>query len=163
MDELPLDVVFSKIIDKGSSMNLNKLFSLLIVAIILLAMSPLVLVRIWPLLNDVSTGQTPQYPDIQPQRFEGLTTGVAFDAAMGVVTAMEWEVREANRDQGLIEAVATVPVFRFRDDVTISITQEGTVAVVNLRSRSRVGKSDLGENARRIRRFQAALTARLPR
>ena len=144
-------------------MNLNKLFSALIVGIILLAMSPLVLVRIWPMINDVSTGQTPQYADLQPQRFAGLSTGEAFDAAMDVVAAMEWEIREVNRDQGLIEAVATVPVFRFRDDVTITIAAEAGAAVVNVRSRSRVGKSDLGENARRIRRFQAALAAKLGR
>lgn len=144
-------------------MNLNKLFSALIVAIILFAMSPLVLVRIWPMINDVRTGETPQYADLQPQRFAGLSTGEAFDAAMDVVAAMEWEIREVNRDQGLIEAVATVPVFRFRDDVTITIATEAGAAVVNIRSRSRVGKSDLGENARRIRRFQAALAAKLGR
>lgn len=144
-------------------MNLNKLFSAFIVGIILLAMSPLVLVRIWPMINDVSTGQTPQYADLQPQLFAGRSSGEAFDAAMEVVGAMAWEVREANRDQGLIEAVATVPVFRFRDDVTITISAEAGAAVVNVRSRSRVGKSDLGENARRIRRFQAALAAKLGR
>ncbi|MEY3283140.1 MAG: DUF1499 domain-containing protein [Acidobacteriota bacterium] len=144
-------------------MNLNKLFSALIVAIILFAMSPLVLVRIWPMINDVRTGETPQYADLQPQRLAGRSIGEAFDAAMDVVAAMEWEIREANRDQGVIEAVATVPVFRFRDDVTITITSEAGAAVVNVRSRSRVGKSDLGENARRIRRFQAALAAKLGR
>ncbi|MEY4166801.1 MAG: hypothetical protein RIR52_625 [Acidobacteriota bacterium] len=142
-------------------MNINKMFSGVIVAIILLAMSPMVLIRIWPLINDVSTGQTPEYPDIQPQHFSGLATGTAFDLALATAESMGWELREANRDQGVIEAVATVPVFRFRDDVTITITGETGEAVVNIRSRSRVGKSDLGENARRIRRFQAALAAQI--
>ena len=142
-------------------MNTNKLFSGIIVVIILLAMSPMVLIRIWPMINDVSTGQTPEYPDIQPQRFPGLAAGEAFDHCLAAAESMKWELREANRDQGVIEAVATVPIFRFRDDVTLTISDEAGAAVVNVRSRSRVGKSDLGENARRIRRFQSALAARV--
>lgn len=152
-------------------MNLNKLFSVLIMGIILVAMSPLVLVRVWPKINDVQTGATPEYPDLQPQRFTGRAVGEVFDATLAVAEETGWEIREVDRGQrtgtALIEAVATVPVFRFRDDVTITITTEspgpGTPAVVvNIRSRSRVGKSDLGENARRIRRFQAALAAKYP-
>ena len=152
-------------------MNLNKLFSALIVGIILVAMSPLVLVRVWPKINDVQTGGTPEYPDLQPQRFTGRTVDEIFDAALAVAEETGWEIREVDRGQrtgtALIEAVATVPVFRFRDDVTITITAEPPgpgipAVVVNIRSRSRVGKSDLGENARRIRRFQAALAAKYP-
>jgi len=124
-------------------------------------MSPMVLVRIWPMINDVSTGQTPEYPDIQPQRLPGISAGEAFEISLSTAESMGWELREANRDQGVIEAVATVPVFRFRDDVTVTVTAEDGAAVINLRSRSRVGKSDLGENARRIRRFQAALAAQI--
>lgn len=150
-------------------MNLNKLFAAIIVAIIMMAMSPMLLVRLWPKINDVRTGETPQYPDLQPQRFVGRTVAELFDQTLLVVREMDWEIRELNRDQGVIEAVATVPVFRFRDDVTITITTESpaspgppdSVVIVNIRSRSRVGKSDLGENARRIRRFQTALAARI--
>ena len=146
-------------------MNLNKLFAAIIMGIIMMAMSPMLLVRLWPKINDVRTGETPQYPDLQPQRFAGRTAAELFDQILVVAEEMGWEIREANRDLGLIEAVATVPVFRFRDDVTITITTESATspaAIVNIRSRSRVGKSDLGENARRIRRFQAALAARIP-
>lgn len=155
-------------------MNLNKLFAAIIVAIIMMAMSPMLLVRLWPKINDVRTGETPQYPDLQPQRFAGRTAAEIFEQTLVVVREMDWEIREANRDQGVIEAVATVPVFRFRDDVTITITTQSSAGpgspdsaapdsavIVNIRSRSRVGKSDLGENARRIRRFQTALAARI--
>jgi len=63
--------------------------------------------------------------------------------------------------QGEIHAVATTSVFRFNDDVTITISHEGEGAVVNVRSHSRVGKGDFGTNARRIRRFQAELAKRV--
>jgi uncharacterized protein (DUF1499 family) len=45
--------------------------------------------------------------------------------------------------------------------VTVTITSEGSATVVNVRSKSRIGKGDLGTNARRIRAFQAELARRL--
>jgi uncharacterized protein (DUF1499 family) len=74
---------------------------------------------------------------------------------------MGWDMRETKRDQGIIEAVATTRLFKFKDDVTITVTREGDASIVNVRSKSRVGKSDLGTNARRIRAFQAELAKRL--
>lgn len=139
----------------------NKIYAGVIVAIILLAMSPIFLGLVWPKINDIRTGETPEYPDLQVQQFAGRQKGEVFDAVLDVAQEMEWEVREANADQGLVEAVATVPIFRFRDDVTVTVSKtDGTVGV-HVRSRSRVGKSDLGENARRIRKFQGRLAARL--
>ena len=114
---------------------------------------------IWPKINDVRTGETPQYPDLQPQRFPGKPLTTVFEAVLEVAEELEWEIREANADAGLIEAVATVPIFRFRDDVTITLSTSEGGTLVHVRSRSRVGKSDLGENARRIRKFQARLAA----
>lgn len=140
----------------------NKIYAGVIVAIILLAMSPIFLGLVWPKINDIRTGETPEYPDLQVQQFAGRQKGEVFDAVLDVAQEMEWEIREANADQGLVEAVATVPIFRFRDDVTVTVSEtDGTVGV-HVRSRSRVGKSDLGENARRIRKFQGRLAAHLP-
>jgi uncharacterized protein (DUF1499 family) len=45
--------------------------------------------------------------------------------------------------------------------VTVTVKPDGDRVTVNVRSRSRVGKGDLGVNARRIRRFQAELARRL--
>ena len=129
----------------------NKIYAGVIVAIILLAMSPILLGLVWPKINDIRTGETPEYPDLQVQRFAGRQKGEVFDAVL-----------EANADQGLVEAVATVPIFRFRDDVTVTVSETDGTIDVHVRSRSRVGKSDLGENARRIRKFQGRLAAHLP-
>ena len=62
---------------------------------------------------------------------------------------------------GEIRAVATTMVFRFKDDVTITVQREANATVVNIRSRSRIGRGDLGANARRIRDFQSRLAARV--
>lgn len=115
---------------------------------------------IWPTINDVKTGETPEYADLHPQHFNQPSDRV-FTAALATAQALGWEVTAQDRDQGEIRAVATTPVFRFKDDVTITISREGEGAVVNVRSHSRIGKGDLGTNARRIRRFQAELTKQL--
>jgi len=142
--------------------KLNKIFPAIIVGIILLASSPFILGLIWPRINDVKTGQTPEYADIQPQRFSQPVEKVC-DEALAVSQTMGWELRESKRDSSgcVIEAVATTRLFKFKDDVTIAITGEGSASVVNVRSKSRIGKGDLGTNARRIRAFQAELAKRL--
>lgn len=141
-------------------MKLNKIFPGIIVGIILFAGSPFLLGLIWPRINDVRTGETPQYADIQPQRFNQPAEKV-FLMALDVSRGQGWEVRESKPEQGIIEAVATTRLFKFKDDVTITITSEGSATVVNVRSKSRIGKGDLGTNARRIRAFQAELAKRL--
>ena len=115
---------------------------------------------IWPTINDVTTGATPEYPELQTQRFARAPIEV-FDAALATAREMELEITSHSTEKGEIHAVATTRLLRFKDDVTINIGREGQVATVKVRSRSRIGKGDLGANARRIRDFQAALNRRL--
>jgi uncharacterized protein (DUF1499 family) len=116
---------------------------------------------VWPTINDVTTGATPEYPDLKPQVFARSYDEV-FDAAAATARAQErWEVTKEERAAGVIEAVATTGLWRFKDDVTITVQSEGAQVTVGMRSRSRIGKGDLGANARRIRDYQAALAARL--
>lgn len=112
-------------------------------------------------INDVTTGATPEYPDLQPQRFAAPVERV-FDAASAVARATaNWELTKEDRATGVIEAVATTPLMRFKDDVTITVARDGEQTKVVVRSRSRVGKGDLGANAKRIRKFQDDLAQRL--
>lgn len=141
-------------------MKANKIYAGVIVGIILLASSPFVLGLIWPRINDVRTGETPQYADIQPQRFNQPMEKV-FAVALAVVQANGWDIRLTEPAEGVIEATATTRLFKFKDDVTITVTREGNGSVVNVRSKSRIGKGDLGTNARRIRTLQAELATRL--
>jgi uncharacterized protein (DUF1499 family) len=141
-------------------MKANKIIAGSFIALVLLASSPFMLRLLWPRINEVQTGATPEYPDIQPQRFRQPFDKV-FDAALASSQAMGWDLREANREQGIIEAIATTRILKSKDDVTLTVTREGDTTVVNVRSKSRWGKGDLGVNARRIRAFQAELAKRL--
>ena len=111
----------------------------------------LVAAAIWPTINDVRTGATPEYPELQPQRFARPPDQV-FAAALATAREMGLEVTAA--EKGEIQAIATTRILRFKDDVTITVGSDSTV---NMRSRSRIGKGDLGANARRIADFQARL------
>jgi uncharacterized protein (DUF1499 family) len=111
-------------------------------------------------INDVTTGVTAEYPDLQPQTFQQSYEQV-FDAATAVGRELGWEVTEEDRAKGTIQAVATTSLMRFKDDVTVSVTRADDRVRVSVRSHSRVGKGDLGANAKRIRLFQAALAKRL--
>ena len=114
----------------------------------------------WPAINDVKTGETPEYPDLRSQRFDQPHERV-FAAALAAARTMEWEVTAQSKEQGEIRAVATTPVFRFKDDVTLSVSRDASGTKVDMRSHSRIGKGDLGANARRIREFQAELARQL--
>jgi uncharacterized protein (DUF1499 family) len=61
---------------------------------------------------------------------------------------------------GRIEANETTRWFRFTDDVVIRVAPDGAGSRVDVRSVSRVGRSDFGVNAGRIRAYTAALKAR---
>jgi uncharacterized protein (DUF1499 family) len=71
-----------------------------------------------------------------------------------------WDVEIADAAQGRLEATATSTFFRFKDDVVLRVrpTQDGQGSVVDMRSVSRVGVSDLGMNAKRVRAFLADLS-----
>ena len=116
---------------------------------------------IWPRINDVKTGESPEYPDLQPQHLT-VAPYKAFDAALATVREFGWEVVREDRQAGEIDAVEVTRILRFKDDVTITVKPGvGENCTVYVHSRSRVGKSDFGTNARRILRFQAELAKRL--
>lgn len=69
---------------------------------------------------------------------------------------------EADDLAGNVRAEARTPVFRFTDDVEIRVRLDRDAQTrVDLVSASRVGKADLGVNARRIRKFLRRLDGQL--
>ncbi len=105
--------------------------------------------------------QRENFPDLEPIEL-GLPLPDAFVEAEAVALDLGWTVIHSNLGQGLLEAEAESGLFRFVDDVVVRLrptVQGGTR--LDLRSTSRVGVSDLGANAARIRSFEAALRSRL--
>ena len=80
-----------------------------------------------------------------------------FEKALAGVDDLGWELVAANASAGRIEATDTTFWFRFKDDVVITIEQQGSDTVVDARSVSRVGTGDVGANAIRLRKLFALL------
>lgn len=92
------------------------------------------------------------YPGLQPLHI-ALPPAQAFARALAAARAMDLEVVAADEKAGRIEAVATTRWFGFKDDVAVRITPAGAGSRVDVRSKSRVGRSDVGANAKRIQEF----------
>ncbi len=89
------------------------------------------------------------YPWVEPLVLRA-TPREAFDKALGVLRDMGLEVVAEHPELGLIEAVDTTFWFGFKDDVAVRVGNYPQGSVVDVRSVSRVGLSDLGTNAERI-------------
>ena len=70
---------------------------------------------------------------------------------------LDWEIVAADTAAGKIEATDTSRVFRFVDDIAVRIRAGSSGARVDVRSKSRVGKGDMGANTARIRQLRDAL------
>jgi uncharacterized protein (DUF1499 family) len=105
--------------------------------------------------------QRAAYPDLEPVRLAAGRDAV-FAAAQSVARDLGWRIAEADPAEGRIEAVDRTFWFGFRDDVVIRVTgEEDGRTRVDVRSASRVGRGDLGTNARRIRDFLTRLQERV--
>ena len=119
--------------------------------------------RAWPLINVVETGRTPEYPNITPRVYRESRDRV-FDAALHAVHRLpRWSLISSRPESGEIRAEARTRMLRFVDDVLIRVTAGGETAVVTVRSASRIGRGDFGQNARNIRAFFDELDRQLNR
>lgn len=99
------------------------------------------------------------YPDIAPLRLKDVPPAEAFARAERTARAMGWQIVAVAPDALRIEATDTTLFFGFKDDIVIRVRPEGSGSIVDMRSLSRVGTSDVGVNAKRIRNFLARLSA----
>lgn len=126
-------------------------------------------VAVLPLREDApNTTEYGGSPDITPEELAELTREAypdvttvtlpvppeeAFERARTAVETLGWDLVAADPEDGRIEATDTTFWFRFKDDIVIRIRAADGGSEVDARSVSRVGRSDAGTNAARLRRF----------
>ena len=110
--------------------------------------------------EDIAQQQREAYPDIQALMTRSDPASV-FARALESARKMGWEIVTADAERGLIEATDTTFWFGFKDDVVVRVAPDAEGSRVDMRSKSRVGLSDVGANAARIQRFMAELDKRL--
>lgn len=102
--------------------------------------------------------QLEAYPQVVPLRFDDQLS-VILDVVSKEIRRSGWRIvlTQENQENGanfvIIEAIAPTPVFSYRDDVAIRLTESGEFVRIDMRSASRFGAHDLGTNARRIVNF----------
>jgi uncharacterized protein (DUF1499 family) len=96
--------------------------------------------------------QTAAYPEVRPLIVESPPAEV-FPTMLAAAKAMGWEIVASDPAAGRVEATATVPWWGFKDDIVVVMSPNGGGTRVDVRSKSRVGKSDLGVNAERIQEY----------
>ncbi len=81
--------------------------------------------------------------------------------AEGIQAFTQMDPMELNPDEDLqyIHTVFRIPVFGFKDDMELQITESDGGSFIHIRSASRVGESDLGENRRRVNQFLSRFEA----
>ena len=107
---------------------------------------------------EVAAAQKQAYPDVVTL-YSPLSADAMFARAEKAARESGWDVVDANGSQLRIEAVDTTLLFGFKDDIVVRIRSDAAGSRLDVRSVSRVGHSDLGVNAARIRKYLAMLKA----
>jgi uncharacterized protein (DUF1499 family) len=125
-------------------------------------------VAVLPLRKDASNttdydtaaaaAQRAAYPQIGPAILR-LPPEQALRLAEQAARAMGWDIVAVATDEKRIDATATTLLFGFKDDIVIRVTPDGAGSRVDVRSLSRIGTSDLGTNARRVRSYIGSLNS----
>jgi len=105
----------------------------------------------------ISAMQLRAYPDIKTLILP-VTKEQAFESALTTARDMGWKIVAAVPAEGRIEATDTTFWFGFQDDIVIRIFPAGERTLLDIRSVSRVGISDIGTNAERVRTFLARMS-----
>lgn len=105
--------------------------------------------------------QKASYPTLAP-----LVLSMPPDQAFARVRAVagempRWRITYTDPKTHTLEAVATTPLFHFHDDVVIQVRPDGNMSMVEMRSKSRVGIGDIGQNYKRIEAFFSHLSPRM--
>ncbi len=92
------------------------------------------------------------YPELQTLRYD-QTQSELIAASTQAIENLGWELVNIDADKGIVEATDTTAWFGFKDDVVVRVTDNNNERLVDIRSKSRIGGSDLGKNAARVHKL----------
>lgn len=112
------------------------------------------------LVNDVTTGESSDYPDLLSRIYYAQPRQVLEAAEQSIRSLSRWRLLVSNTET--VDAEVETPIGKFLDDVSIYVNDIGYDQTrVVIRSRSRQSGGDLGQNALHIRELQEAMDQRL--
>lgn len=99
----------------------------------------------------------PTHADLRPLELPGSLADAVSRLKVGAGRLRGWTLETETADT--LHFVRRTRLFRFTDDIRLTLRVEGDTVRVDAESRSRLGKGDLGQNRRNIREMWAAVTA----
>ncbi|MBE0548983.1 MAG: DUF1499 domain-containing protein [Rubrivivax sp.] len=99
------------------------------------------------------------YPDLAPLRL-AMPPEQAFAQVLAVAKEKDWTIVASVPAEGRLEATTSSLLYGFTDEVIVRVKAAEGGALVDVRSRSRLGRVDRGVNAKRIRSYLVALQDR---
>jgi len=96
--------------------------------------------------------QRAAYPDLKPLD-SPLSAKKAIKRVVDILEGQGLDIVNVDHAEGVVEATATSFWYGFKDDVVVRIRGTDQGSTIDLRSVSRVGRSDIGANAARIKAF----------
>jgi hypothetical protein len=109
--------------------------------------------------------QQKAYPDLRTLVIE-RSVEESYELVEETVAKLKWRVAATSPPAirparaGLLEATDRTLLVGFTDDITVRVEGNATRARIDVRSASRYGQFDFGQNAARVRRFLAEVRAR---
>ena len=97
--------------------------------------------------------QEAAYPFLRPLAVVGSPDEIFAKALLVAETKMGWKVVAKDLENRKFQAIAITEVLRLKDDVVVTVEGIEDKSIVNMRSKSRVGRGDFGANQRRILTF----------
>jgi uncharacterized protein (DUF1499 family) len=103
--------------------------------------------------DETRQAQMEAYSQLEPLVI-GTEMQLVMDAAVELILQRDWHLVAINRNERRIEATEELAWFGFKDDVVLRFSESNDGSTrVDMRSKSRIGRSDVGVNAKRIDRF----------
>jgi uncharacterized protein (DUF1499 family)/drug/metabolite transporter superfamily protein YnfA len=107
----------------------------------------------------VAVLQRAAYPDLAPLKL-AMPPDHVFAKALAVANDNGWTIVASVPTEGRLEATTSSLLYGFTDEVIVRVQAADGGALIDVRSRSRLGRIDRGVNANRIRGYLAALQER---
>lgn len=99
--------------------------------------------------DDIGTQQAAAYPEVKTLKVASSRSATVQNV-VAALQDMGLEIVTVDEAAGIVEATATTFWFGFKDDLVVRVREAQGGSLVDVRSVSRVGLSDLGANAARI-------------
>lgn len=116
----------------------------------------------WFFVHDITTGENCAYPELRSRVYYTDVAQAMTAAEQALRRLPRWHLVSRDTENDALEAEARTPFGAFTNDVTVYFFPLGHGQTrVTIRSRSRRGRGDLGQNAAHIRKLQGAMDDRL--